>query len=268
MYEVMINVRQMRDDEATIGFGLAIARQQQAFATGLHVVAEHPTVATIPEAIELMEAEVASARQRDSWWMERCRKASVDGAWDVLRGMYVPLLAARARMADVLVDSLPDGYPRVPVGMDEVTRTLFAGRTPMLLVPQACTQAAAPQCVLVAWNGSGESMQAIRAALPLLRKASQVHLLDGQRERSHDFEPPHLPLRAWLSRQGVAIYERSRFCPGDSEVGQRLLAEADAVQAELLVMGAWGRSRLTELVLGGTTRHVLTHARMPLLMAH
>lgn len=267
MYELMINVTEMQDDAAVIRLGLAIARQQQAFVTGLHIVAEHPTVAAIPEAIALMEAEEASAWERDAWWKELCRRAGVEGAWEVLRGLYVPLLAARSRMADLLVDSLPNSHPTMPVGLDDVTRTLFAGGAPMLLVPASCELADAPQRVLLAWNGSGEALRAIRAALPLLRQASMVHLLDGQRERTHDFELKPLPLREWLARQGVNIQQRQVFHPGRLEAGARLLEEAEAMHADLLVMGAWGRTRLSELVLGGTTHHVLTHARLPLLMA-
>jgi nucleotide-binding universal stress UspA family protein len=267
MYELMINVNEMQDDAAVIRFGLAIARPLHAFVTGLHIVAEHPSVAAIPEAIALMEAEEASAWERDAWWKDLCHRAGVEGAWDVLRGLYVPLLSARSGMADLLVDSLPGGHQGMPVGLDDVTRTLFAGGAPMLLVPPACTLTEAPQRVLLAWNGSAEALQAIRAALPLLRQAGLVHLLDGQRERTHDFELKPLPLREWLDRQGVTVQQRQVFHPSRLDAGPRLLEEAEAMHADLLVMGAWGRTRLSELVLGGTTHHVLTHARQPLLMA-
>lgn len=65
----------------------------------------------------------------------------------------------------------------------------------------------------------------------------------------------------------MTVHSRRSFHPGE-HVGTELLGEADAMRADLLVMGAWGRSRVSELVLGGATRHVLTHARFPLLLAH
>jgi nucleotide-binding universal stress UspA family protein len=75
-----------------------------------------------------------------------------------------------------------------------------------------------------------------------------------------------LPLRAWLARQGVTV-EWERF-DDSPHTGKALLDEARAMDADLLVMGAWGRSRLSELVLGGATRHVLDHTHLPVLMAH
>ena len=53
-----------------------------------------------------------------------------------------------------------------------------------------------------------------------------------------------------------------------TNAGEALLVQAFAMQADLLVMGAWGHSRMSELILGGTTRHVLKHAQLPVLLAH
>jgi nucleotide-binding universal stress UspA family protein len=75
-----------------------------------------------------------------------------------------------------------------------------------------------------------------------------------------------LPLRAWLERHGVTV-EWQRF-DGGGHTGRALLEAARTMDANLLVMGAWGRSRLSELALGGATRYVLDHTHLPLLMAH
>ncbi|MEI7037418.1 universal stress protein [Fulvimonas yonginensis] len=267
MYEMIINVDRMEDDAPAIGLGLAVAARQRAFVTGVHIVQQFPSVAAVPEALAIMEAEEESARRRDAWWRGLCDRAGVAGAWEVLRGLYVPVLAARSRMADLMVSPLPHGYADLPIGFDHVTRTLFAGGVPTLLVPERSEVAQAPQRVLVAWNGTGESTEAVRAALPLLREAGVVHLLDGRRSSLPDFGPPPLPLGDWLARQGVSVQRWHSFDPG-GDAGAALLAEAEAMQADLLVMGAWGRSRLSELVLGGTTHHVLTNARLPVLVAH
>ena len=55
---------------------------------------------------------------------------------------------------------------------------------------------------------------------------------------------------------------------GDEGVGAALMQAAIGADADLLVMGGYGRSRLRELVLGGVTRHVLTNTRLPILFAH
>jgi nucleotide-binding universal stress UspA family protein len=267
MYEMIIDVDQMREDLPAIRLGLAVARQQQAFVAGVHIVAQMPSVTAIPDALAILEAEEESARRRAPWWQELCHRANVEGSWEVFRGVYVPVLATRSRMADLLVCSAPAGHRDLPVGWDNVTRTLFAGGVPVLLAPDDYEVRGAPERVLVAWNGSGESTEAIRAALPLLREASEVHLLDGWHEALPGFGPPTLAVGEWLARQGVTVRQRRPFHPGE-DAGVHLLREAEAMRADLLVMGAWGRSRISELVLGGTTHHVLSHAQLPLLLAH
>ncbi|MFC5434994.1 universal stress protein [Rhodanobacter umsongensis] len=264
---MIIDVDRMQDDVPAIQLGLAVAGQQQAFVSGIHIVQQFPSVTAIPEALTILQAEEESARHRAPWWQELCRRAGVDGTWEVFRGLYASVLARCSRMADLLVCSGAGGDIDLPVGWDNITHTLFAGSAPMLLVPRTYEVRGVPERVLVAWNGSGESTEAIRAALPLLRKASQVHLLDGWQETLPGFGPPALPLYAWLTRQGVTVHQQHSFHPG-AEAGAHLLQKAEAMNADLLVMGAWGRSRISELVLGGTTHHVLSHAHLPLLLAH
>ena len=77
---------------------------------------------------------------------------------------------------------------------------------------------------------------------------------------------PPLDLRAWLARRGVV----ATFQPFEArrEVGAAVLDAAHAAEADLIVMGAWGHSRITELVLGGTTRHLFQYSDLPLLVAH
>ena len=266
MYEMLINVDQMREDTPPVQLGLAIARQLQAFAAGVHIVPQMPSVTAIPDALAILEAEEQSARDCAAWWTELRRRSDVEGSWEVFRGLYVPVLATRSRMADLVVCSAP-GRQDLPIGWDNITRTLFAGGAPMLLVPELREVRGAPERVLVAWNGSGESTEAIRAALPVLRRASEVHLLDGWREALPGFGPPTLAVGEWLARQGVTVQQRRPFHPGE-DAGAHLLREAENMRADLLVMGAWGRSRISELVLGGTTHHVLSHTHLPLLLAH
>jgi len=265
MYEMIIDVDQMREDVPAIQLALAVARQQQAFVAGVHIVAQIPSLTAIPDSLAILEAEEESSRQRAPWWTGLVQKSDLKGTWEVYRGMYVPVLAMRSRMADLLVCSAPDPHD-VPIGWDNVTRTLFAGSAPMLLVPQVYEVCGPPALVLVAWNGSGESTAAIRAALPLLRKASEVRLLDGWHETMPGFGPPTLAIGDWLERQGVTVQQRRSFHPGE-DAGARLLREAETMGADLLVMGAWGRSRISELVLGGTTHYVLSHTHLPLLLA-
>ncbi len=267
MLELIVNVDEPGQESATVRLGLAIAHAQQAFVTGLHIVATFPSIMALPEAWAALGREEQSARAHGEWWTERCRRAGVPGEWEVVRGLYVPAMARRSRMADLVISTSPTGTADLPLGFDQTTRALFAGASPMLLVP-AAWEGGAPERVLVAWNDSAEATDAVRAALPLLRRAATVHVLEGEREPGVEgLQSPPLRLLPWLARQGVNVQRRQIFDTG-APVGETLLAEAEAMHADLLVMGAWGRSRFSELVLGGITHHLLQHARLPLLLAH
>ena len=151
--------------------------------------------------------------------------------------------------------------------MDYAARVLLATPSPMLLVPREWDGSLRQERVLVAWNSTQESMHALRAAVPLLRKAKRVCLVDGASDELRGINPPSLPVRDWLTRQGITLHSAQPF-PAIADAGEALLVEAFAMHADLLVMGAWGHSRVSELILGGTTHHVLKHARLPVLLAH
>lgn len=266
MLDLIINLDRLEEDTPAGMVGLATARRLGAFATGIHVVAVYPPVMAMPEALAMLDTEERSAQTFAAQWGALCSQHGVQGEWEVIRGAYVPILAKRSRLAQFIVTELPVRNPDAPIGFDNITRTLFDDASPMLLVPETWRGHTSPDRVLVAWNGSGEAAGAVKAALPLLKRAGKVLVLDGERTGLPGLSPPPLPLRAWLERHGVTV-EWQRFDKG-ANVGRALLEAARDFEAELLVMGAWGRSRLSELALGGATRHVLDHAHLPLLMAH
>jgi len=267
MLDILVNVDDMRDDNPAVRVGLDVASRHNGFATGLHVVDVFPSALALPDAVEMLAMEEREARARDAWWGELCRKRGVRGAWEVIRGIYVPLLARRSCMADITVSHLPDQKDPYPASLNYVTRVLLASSSPMLLVPSAWDKDFRATKILVAWNNTPESMRALRAALPFLREAEMVYFVDGTDEGVAGFSPPPLPVRDWLTRQGVTLHAVQQF-PANNQVGDALLDKVHGVHADLLVMGAWGHSRITELLLGGTTRHVLENAALPVLLAH
>ncbi|WP_379654704.1 universal stress protein [Pseudoxanthomonas sp. UC19_8] len=146
---------------------------------------------------------------------------------------------------------------------------LFQSGTPILLVPPRCKHPLPPERALVAWNGSPNARRALSGALPLLRRAEQVHVVE--------IDPPLEGLRAdealrqalgdHLERHGIetafaTLRSKASSC---SEV---LLSHARKVDAQLLVMGGYGHSRLREWSLGGMTRDVLAASALPVLVAH
>lgn len=267
MLELLINVESLRDDDPAVLAGMALANRYKAYVTGLNIIEVYPSTMAMPDVVVVLASEEEEARAYDAWWTDKCRKNGVDGAWEVIRGVYVPVLAQRSCMADITISRLPNGNDALPSGMDYMTRALLSSASPMLLVPPVPKEPFRLERILVAWNSSPQSMHALRAALPFLRDAGMVCLVDGSGQELPGITPPPLPVCDWLKRHGVAPTVVRNF-PTGTHVGEALLQYADTIHADLLVMGAWGHSRINEMVLGGTTRHVLKHTKLPVLVAH
>jgi nucleotide-binding universal stress UspA family protein len=139
----------------------------------------------------------------------------------------------------------------------------------VLVIPHSrrCTEFG--KRVTLAWNGRREATRAAFDALPLLQAAESVRILwVNPQERAG--EPEGLSttdIVTALTRHGVKC-EAVRSFAGDVAVGGSLLSGLADDGSDLLVMGAYGHSRLREFVFGGATQHVLKHMTAPVLMSH
>jgi hypothetical protein len=109
MFELLINVENPRDDDPAMQAGMALASRHHAYATGLNIVEVYPSTMAMPDVAQVLEEEEETARACDAWWVDSCRRNGIDGAWEVIRGMYAPVLARRSSMADITVSRLPNG---------------------------------------------------------------------------------------------------------------------------------------------------------------
>ncbi len=143
-----------------------------------------------------------------------------------------------------------------------------AGR-PVLLLPRGRPFETTGNKVLMGWNGSREAARACFDALPLLPKGSEACIVwvDPQKQRSLAGNVPGAELAATFARHGVNVTAEP-MPTADADAGRALLARVDDIGADLLVMGAYGHSRVREFVFGGATEHVLNNATVPVLMSH
>lgn len=166
----------------------------------------------------------------------------------------IEALAAAARFADVIVTGLDD--PTI----EEVS---LGVRCPVLAIPENSPMTSFDGPVLIAWDGGHEAANAMRASLPLLHLANQVHVLTVA-EKSADF--PASDALCYLSRHGIHA-ELHEVEPNGS-ISATIEQTAKLLGAGLIVMGVYGHSRLRELLLGGVSRDLLDNATVPLLLAH
>jgi len=189
-------------------------------------------------------------------------RSSADEALDALR--------ISARYADLVIvgqrDRDSEGETGVAPGfVDELV--LSAGR-PVLIVPYAGRFPSVGKHVLVAWNASSEAARAVTDGLPLLSGASSVHVMafNPETNRVEHGESPGADIALFLARHGVKV-TASRQGRADNDVGEQILSRAADLSADLIVMGAYGHSRLRELVMGGVTRTLLDSMTVPVLMS-
>ena len=141
-----------------------------------------------------------------------------------------------------------------------IEELILAAGVPVLMLPPDSAEAFG-RTVVVGWNGSREAARALHEGLPFLRTAERAILLAIGEAGADSVEA----CVAMLRRHDGVTVEPQRIEGPDGDAGEVLLAQAAAHGADLLVMGAYGHSRLRELVFGGATRHVLREATLPVL---
>lgn len=153
--------------------------------------------------------------------------------------------------------------------LDVPERIIIESGRPVLMIPNAGRYPKIGERINVAWNSRREASRAVFDALPLLTAAQRVRIVwvnpQGEKEIAGDL--PGAEIAATLARHGVKC-EVAPTTSSDIGVGDVILSGLSDDSADLLVMGAWGHSRMRELVFGGATRHILEHMTVPVLMSH
>ena len=182
----------------------------------------------------------------------------------------VSAVAQVARFSDLVVTARPYGPERARLAPLIAEALLYGTGAPVLVVPDADqTEWRRPlRSLCLAWNNSPEAMRAARAALPFLRQAIQVDVAVVGLPAHGSGDPSSLnALLRWLGRHGVEA-EVAALTRTERRKAYVLAHFAADRGCEALVMGAYGHSRLREMLLGGTTRDLLAEVPLPLIMAH
>lgn len=185
-------------------------------------------------------------------------------AWREETGSETAIVRHAARLADLIVVARPAKRSQDRFDLAFGTALLESGR-PIILMPPKTPADTAFRRILIAWNGSSEAARAVAASLPLLNEAEDVVVFTAS---EGSVEPGAAQeLVDYLKWHGVnaAIHETARKA---NSVETALLGAAKRTRADVLVMGAYTHSRLRELIFGGVTRHMLSHAPLPVLMSH
>lgn len=257
-------------------FAAALAKRWQAHLIATFVArpldADPHTGFAIGDAVDEMMAvyraqvaEAAARARRD--FDALCDRRSFSSEWRLSEDEEGEALVLHARHACLAILG-PPGVQRdtpVPFGLSE--NMLFASGRPCLLLPDHWpVDAGTGRRVVVGWNGSREATRSIAAAMPFLAEAETVRLVVAPRARgSGVYGPdPGADMAAHLARHGVPVVVDSSAA---EDAGDLLLRHCAEFEADLLVMGAMGRSRISEFVFGGATRTIFASISVPLFVA-
>ena len=270
MKTILLYVHDDAGAEARLQAALALARAHSGHIACLQVTPLDVYVATdifggafvMPSLIDKVNEHARKLRADTE---ARLVGEGVSWSFEHCDGPPAPVIVSRASLADVVVLSrgirMPKGNEPEPLAGEVALHV----STPVLAVPPGDKGFDACGTAVVAWNGSVEAANALKAALPMLRQANAIKLVTIREDDELTF--PATDGCEYLARHGLKA-ELHEIARHDRSVGDRLLATVADLGADYLVMGAFGHSRARELILGGVSRWMLIESPVPLVLAH
>jgi nucleotide-binding universal stress UspA family protein len=216
-------------------------------------------------------AERKEAEELAAIFSRMTAKQPLTAEWRSLKVPHVDLASVvmdHGRAADLIIAGQTDPDWDLSPLMDFPERLAMESGRPVLVVPYVGRYPTIGRNVVIAWKSGREAARATFDALPMLLSADKVHILEvKQRADEESGLAPDTTIAASLARHGIKPAVRTSIAP-DISVGDEILSRLADMGADLLVMGAYGHSRMRELVFGGATRHIARHMTVPTLFSH
>jgi len=239
---------------------------------GIAMVPGDASMSIAPDLITALQGQLDDVANAAVEQFEQiCQQVGVDSVESMALGNYATDIILRyARYSDLLVISQAEFDKKAAAThRGFVEQVVMGAGKPVIIVPSLGKHDDAGKRVLLAWDGSREAARAATDALPILASADTVEVLvinaNASADAVHGLNPG-TDIGHYLARQGVKVEVRN--LQSDIDIGDTLLSHAADLGADLLVMGAYGHSRVREWAMGGATRTVLNSMTVPVLMSH
>ena len=276
--DILAIVAEAERDEPAIALASSLAEQcnahlSAAFLTPLpdEPLAYEPTVVAgvWAELLGRARQEAEAERKRVETRFKQAPRACEMRDAEALSRDLGRVAAVHARYADCAVLARPQQGPGSELREEVIEGVLFHSGRPALIAPPNWKPGPIGKRVVVAWDASREATRALSEADDLLTFAEAVTVVtvDAKPKMFGHGDQPGANIAGHLSRRGFKAEIRNVDSAGRA-AGAAILDEAVALNADLVVMGAYAHSRLREMVFGGATRDLLHSATVPLLMAH
>lgn len=256
---------------AEAAFALAVAHDAHVNGLGISPEVSLPSIAgtRIPDSV-LRDVEARQRAEQDETRKQfeaAADRAGLSGRIGWLEGRGIPSEVAglHARYADLtIIGQQPPSGPDIVEESFADRMVLRSGR-PVVVFPHVGAPNPPGRRILIAWNASREAARAVGDAMPLLERSDQVTVLSVNPEGIGDL--PGADIARHLARHDIRA-DVQHSTASQIDAGDVLLNHVADHGIDLVVMGAYGHSRLREMVLGGVTRHLLAHMTVPVLMSH
>lgn len=183
------------------------------------------------------------------------------------RDQLPDLMSHAAKFCDLVVLPRPFGSERSETDEKIAEGALLASEFPVLIVPDE-DMGHLEEKAVIAWDGSDHALRAIRAAIPLLRKTTQVDIVIIANSKRSKMEAQIAgDIATFLARHRINV-EVNILPNTASKVSDIIRSHANDIGANLIVMGGYGRSPMREFLFGGPTRNMLQDCGVPIFMAH
>jgi nucleotide-binding universal stress UspA family protein len=274
---LLVSLNEIERLDAVLGLAASLAGAQKSHVLGLYVIpapAVYPAVGpyVVPEVFDgltrYFEEQSKGARRKFESTMKRHELSFQWLEVKALTSAISDTVSEMGRVADLVVVSETNRDGRNGVELDFVENIILGVGRPVLILPRSTAADFDPAIIMCGYNGSKEAARAVYDAIPLLKKAKDVRLIwvDPARELETGALPGAEMVES-LRRHGVKASAESLPAHGRNPA-EAIMAQAREMGAGLVVMGAYGHSRIREFVLGGATRHALSAMTTPLLVSH
>lgn len=275
---ILVSLNDISRSETLLALAAGMAAKHEAHLIGLYVVPApriYPAVSAHVTPIVLNETKTffeEKADQSRKAFEKAANAAGVEAEWRRLNSDSPNIadgVIEHGLQADVLLISQRNDQGNDGIEPDFCERVVMESGRPVIVVPQSGKFNEIGEHVVVGWNASREATRAVFDAMPMLESSEETRLIwiDPQKQSEKSGNLPGAEMAATLTRHGVRSIAEAMPTDGIGS-GDALLNRASDLGADLIVMGAYGHSRLREFVFGGATRTMLDQMTLPVLLSH
>ena len=266
--DIIVYVDNDKDCDTRLETASSLCKTFEARLSGLYLLQKIsiPAYAGAYMPVEVFEAnDEETIKLRDkakALFNAKARSANIRSHFSAAEGDVSTALNQYSRYSDLLIvpQRKNDRFDFNPYY--QLPEVLLGAACPVLLLPDNQPPVLPPETALLAWDGKRECARALKAAMPMLSRVKKIDIVAINCEDDDAKE-----IADHIGRHEIQTEVHS-VEDGHFDIGEVLLNQATTLDSQMMIMGAYGHSRIRELMLGGTTRHVLEHVQLPVLFSH